>query len=76
MFHIFKCSRHYQGRPYAGPSSNNIPLEFDTLEEAKKNRDVVAARNPVGWDIFNSETGEKVSSWYITDPNVLPDGRT
>ena len=53
-YHLFKQSRLYLGKPYCGPSSDNVPQEFDTLEEAKRARERLSARNPVGWNIWRA----------------------
>ena len=60
-YHLFKKSRVYSGRPYCGPTSDNEPAEADTLEEAITLQQEMKYRNPVGWDIFDSETQEKVN---------------
>ena len=60
-YHLVKKSRTYNGVPYKGPTSNNEPAEADTLEEAIALQQEMKYRNPVGWDIFDSETQEKVN---------------
>jgi len=56
-YHLCKKSRMYHSRPYCGPSSNNEPAEADTLEEALVLQQEMTQVNPVGWDIYESETG-------------------
>lgn len=60
MFHVFKQHRLYTGFPYCGPTSNFEVAEYDTLEKAKEARDKFQKENPIGWNIFNAETGELV----------------
>jgi len=60
MYHLCKQSRVYNGHPYQGYTSNNIPAEYETFEEAKKARDVFNKSNPVGWNIYDSVSGELV----------------
>lgn len=60
MYHIVKASRAYEGLPYCGPSSKNIPMEFVSLEVAKKWREDLHTFNPIGWEIYCAETGNKV----------------
>jgi len=35
-YYIIKAGRIYGGKGYCGVSSNNLPLEFETLSEAKQ----------------------------------------
>jgi len=56
MYHLVKQTRNYEGRAYCGSTSNNIPAEFQTLEDAKIAQAKFNAKNPVGWVIyFNGE---------------------
>jgi hypothetical protein len=59
-FHIEKQTRIYDGEPYCGPSSNYIPLAFASIEEAKRKISLLNEINPVGWNIWNSNTRELV----------------
>jgi len=60
-YHLFKQSRVYTGRAYSGPTSDNKPAEAETLAEAIVLQAKMTAANPVGWDIFLSETKEQVA---------------
>lgn len=60
-YHLCKQTRVYDGEPYRGPSSNYIPMSFDLFSEALDARDKLQNRNPVGWNIFNADTGELVN---------------
>lgn len=60
MFHLCKQTRIYTGEPYCGYSSKNIPQEFISLYEAKEAQKELQKINPVGWNIYNAETGELV----------------
>ena len=60
MFHVFKQTRLYSGAPYQGPTSNGFPAEYKTLKEAKIAAENFQQRNPVGWNIFDSETGNLI----------------
>lgn len=62
MYHIIKMSRLYTGNPYSGPSSDGIPLEFKDLADAQKRVLELNITNPVGWDIYDSETGLLVNT--------------
>lgn len=59
-YHLCKATRIYGGEPYNGPSSNGMNAEAETLEEAKIMADKLNERNPVGWNIWDSETGKIV----------------
>lgn len=50
----------YTGRPYCGPTSNREPAEYSTLEQAREAKKEFTKGNPVGWDIYDTETGQKV----------------
>lgn len=63
MFHLCKQTRIYQGRPYCGYTSNNVPAEFKSLEVARKMQAMFNARNPVGWNIWDAETGKLVDGF-------------
>lgn len=60
MFHLCKATRLYDGRPYCGFTSQYKPAEFATLEEAKQALDIFQAFNPVGWSIWDADTGKIV----------------
>lgn len=57
MYHLCKQTRVYDGEAYCGPTSNGFPAEYITLEEARAARSDFIKRNPVGWNIYDSETG-------------------
>lgn len=57
MYHLCKQTRAYDGTPYCGYSSNNIPCEFEKLEDAREKVKELNNFNPVGWNIWDSETG-------------------
>lgn len=59
-YHIIKSSRIYGGKGYCGTSSNNLPLEFETLYEAKQATIELLKINSVGWLIYDSTTFELV----------------
>lgn len=61
-YHIYKATRLYEGRPYCGPASDGAPAEADQLSEAVTLRDQLLVRNPVGWRIHDTCTGQDVSS--------------
>lgn len=61
MFHLFKQTRAYNGDPYWGPTSDYKLASYKTLEAAKIAKLLFQERSPVGWNIFNGETGELVS---------------
>jgi hypothetical protein len=56
-YHLFKRTRVYGGQPYCGPTSGGISAEYGTLEAAQQAAYSFTIRNPVGWDIYDSETG-------------------
>ena len=60
-YHIIKASRIYGGKGYCGVSSNNIPLEFETLHEAKQAIIELLKVNSVGWMIYDSITFELIN---------------
>lgn len=60
MYHLYKQTRIYAGHPYWGPTSNGIPAQYETLEEAKQAQAEFNERNPVGWNIYDEETGRLV----------------
>ena len=60
MFHIFKATRVYEGRPYCGPVSDGKVCEYTTLEQAIFEAEIMLARNPVGWMVYDAESGECV----------------
>ena len=59
-YHLIKSTRVYDGYPYCGISSNNIPAETDTYDDAVKLQKKLLDNNPVGWYIIDSSTGKKV----------------
>ena len=61
-YHLFKQSRNYIDRAYQGRSwrQGSEPAETDDLEFARSMVEILIMKNPVGWDIYDSETGERV----------------
>lgn len=59
-YHLYKATRLYEGRPYAGLANLCQPAEADTLCAALALRDLLMKRNPVGWRIWDTLTGENV----------------
>lgn len=59
-YHLEKQTRLYTGKPYCGPTSRGIPAEFNTLEEAVEEADLYQVENPVGWNVWDSETDKCV----------------
>lgn len=62
-YHVIKATRLYYGYPYAGPSSDNENAEASTIEEAREWVAKLQERNPVGWNIWDSETEELVEGY-------------
>ena len=64
-YHLEKQTRIYTNEPYSGHSTQAISelpgyngkAETDSLEEAIAMREKLQKYNPVGWNIWNSETG-------------------
>ena len=67
MYHIIKASRRYEGKGYCGASSNNISMEFLFLHDAIYHVGLLLEKNPVGWDIIDSVTKQKI---IIGDANL------
>ena len=65
MFHIIKSTRLYYNRAYKGPSSNNHSLDFDTLDDAILATKLLNKINGVGWQIYDTTTGE-----FVFGPNL------
>lgn len=59
-YHLFKQSRIYEGRPYCGPTSNNVPASFATFDGAFSAKRIFTEKNPVGWDIYDADTQKLV----------------
>jgi len=61
-YHLCKKSRMYNNRAYHGPSwrQGSEPAETDTIEFARTMVEIMTMKNPVGWDIYDAMTGEKV----------------
>lgn len=62
-YHLFKKSRHYIGRAYQGPTWKQASelAETNDLEFARSMVEIMTMKNPVGWDIYDSTTGERVA---------------
>jgi len=63
MYHLFKQTRVYCGSAYCGLTSDHIPAEYAKLGEAMLARLTFYERNPVGWNIYDSETGSLVDGF-------------
>jgi hypothetical protein len=59
-FHIYKATRLYEGRPYAGPANQGAPAQADLLCEALALVHTLSQTNPVGWRIHDTLTGKDV----------------
>ncbi len=59
-YHVCKQTRLYQGFPYAGYSSNDEPCDSDDLDEALALAADLQKRNPIGWNVYDSQTGKLV----------------
>lgn len=64
-YHVIKQSRCYEGQGYCGHSSDDIPQEFDTLEEARESVSRLLKRNAVGWSIYDSYNADLIKSEQI-----------
>jgi len=64
-YHLFKASRVYYGRPYCGPASDNIPAVAFSEDEAFKLYQYML-QNPVGWNIYEADTGEDVTRQIVS----------
>ena len=52
MFHLFKASRVYEGRPYCGPTSNGKPAQYKTRLAAVRAANRFLKKNQVGWSVY------------------------
>lgn len=65
-FHVVKSSREYNGAGYSGPSLNRIQCdgltraEFESKDDAIKCAQQLSEINPVGFDVYDSETQQKI----------------
>lgn len=59
-YHLCKVTRVYDGEPYCGPTSKGQPAGSDSLEEAVQMAKFFDRVNPVGWNVWDSETGQVV----------------
>jgi hypothetical protein len=52
----------YNNRAYHGSSwkQGSEPAETDDLDFAKTMVEIMTMKNPVGWDVYDSTTGEKI----------------
>ena len=55
-YHLCKSTRIYRGEPYCGYSSGDAPCESNSLDEALALQTDLQKTNPVGWNIWDSET--------------------
>ncbi len=62
-YHLFKKSRTYNGHPYHGQLWRQAfePAETNSLTFARAMVQILTMKNPVGWDIYDSDTGEIVT---------------
>ena len=67
MYHLCKQSGPYSGHPYCGPTSDGFKAEFKKLSEARTAQRMFTERNPVGWNIYDGETGELVDGINFHD---------
>lgn len=67
MYHVFKQTQIYEGHAYCGPMTTGTTAEFKTLAEAKEARCAMNEANPVGWNIFDAETGVLVEGHDFFD---------
>lgn len=72
-YHLFKSSRCYSGRAYEGPTCGRAdipcPAEFDKLSDAMRAKEIMDKLNPVGFDIYNSLTHERINAILHTSEN-------
>lgn len=61
-YHVIKSSRTYTGEPYKGPSSDESPAEAGSMHEAIDLAIKMYIKNPVGWDVYDSESEERIFS--------------
>lgn len=64
-FHLCKQSRMYSGFPYSGYTSEGMVGEAETLEEAIELARKFTEINPVGWDVYDSTTGQQVYGRFV-----------
>jgi hypothetical protein len=70
LFHLFKSTRIYSGRPYCGPASGGVPAEFEDIGDALRAQSMMSERNPVGFDVFDSTTGQCVMPFVGCQSNA------
>jgi hypothetical protein len=70
MYHLFKQTHTYTGDPYCGYTSDNLPAERETLEEAIRLAMEFDKINPVGWNIYNANTGDIVFGVETVSPDL------
>jgi hypothetical protein len=61
-YHIYKATRLYEGRPYAGPANQGVPAQADVLCDAIALAHKLSQTNPVGWRIWDTLTGHDVDN--------------
>lgn len=54
-YHVTKASRVYAGKPYKGPSSAGVALEFCSRKDAELF--ILNSTNPVGWVVTEVRNG-------------------
>lgn len=60
-YHVIKASREWVGRPYKYVGDSlEVWLDFHFVESARDVVNVMNKKNPVGWIIIDSKTGEVV----------------
>ena len=60
-YHVIKRSRKYSGKPYCGATSDNHPAEADIMADAFTMALHLNEKNPIGWDVYDSETATKLT---------------
>lgn len=70
-YHLFKQTRLYSGEPYQGPTSNYQPAEYDTKEDAIAAAAEFNERNPVGWNVWDTETDTLVYGYNIETGQIV-----
>jgi hypothetical protein len=61
-YHICKFGRVYSGHPYQGPTTCGLKAESDDYAHILQVADCMAHHNPVGWEVYDSETQEMIYS--------------
>ena len=60
-YHVIKASRTWSGSPYRYVEGvHDLWLDFHFIESAREVVDLMIGKNPVGWVIIDSESGDIV----------------